>query len=188
ILQKSTKVDYRIKYNSFREITADLNLRRISREDARFLKKRQAELKAFERIKKKNLGNVFTGSDEVIIGAAPEGQFGVDSAAVLIEGTPAKTPRIRICICSTGQVFEFVTDEIVIGRDQSCDMVLNQPVLSRTHARVRRLSDDEYELEDLNSSNGTYTTSAGKNLVPGQKEIIRKGDIFRLSAITLQIC
>ena len=67
-------------------------------------------------------------------------------------------------------------------------MVLNQPALSRTHARVRRLSDDEYELEDLNSSNGTYTTSAGKNLVPGQKEIIRKGDIFRLSAITLQIC
>ena len=188
ILQKSTKEDYRIKYNSFREITDDLNLRRITREDTRFLKKRQAELKEFERIKKKNLSNVFTGSDEVIIGAAPEEQFGFESVAVLTEGTSAKGPRIRIRICSTGQVFEFAADEIVIGKDQTCDMVLNQPALSRTHARVRRLSDDEYELEDLNSSNGTYTTSAGKNLVPGQKEIIRKGDIFRLSAITLQIC
>ena len=139
-------------------------------------------------IKKKNLSNVFTGSDEVIIGAAPEEQFGFESVAVLTEGTPAKAPRIRIRICSTGQVFEFAADEIVIGRAQTCDMVLNQPILSRTHARVCRLSDDEYELEDLNSSNGTFTTSARKMLLPGQKETIRKGETFQVGNITLQIC
>lgn len=48
ILQKSMKEDYRIKYSSFGEITADLNLRRISMADARFLKKRQAKLKECE--------------------------------------------------------------------------------------------------------------------------------------------
>ena len=55
ILQKSTKEDHRIKYGSFKEIIADLNLRRISMGDARFLKKRQAKLKEYEAIKKNNL-------------------------------------------------------------------------------------------------------------------------------------
>lgn len=188
ILQKSTKEDHRIKYSVFREITADLNLRRISMGDARFLKKRKAKLKEYETIKKNNLSGVFTSSDSVVNKWNLEEQFGFESTVVLKDAALAKIPLIRIRICSTGQVLEFAKDEIVIGREQSCDMVLNQPVLSRFHAKVRRLSENEYVLEDMNASNGTCATSNGGRLQPGQKANVRKGEIILIANIELQIC
>lgn len=188
ILQKSTKEDHRIKYSVFREITADLNLRRISMGDAKFLKKRKAKLKEYETIKKNNLSGVFTSNDSVVSKWNLEEQFGFESTVVLKDAALAKIPLIRIRICSTGQVLEFAKDEIVIGREQSCDMVLNQPVLSRFHAKVRRLSEDEYVLEDMNASNGTCVTSNGGRLQPGQKANVRKGEIIMIANIELQIC
>lgn len=188
ILQKCTKEDHRIKYSTFREIAADLNLRRISLADARFLRKRQAKLKKYESIKKNNLSGVFTSDDSVISKGNLEEQFGFESTVVLTDEAPAKAPLIRIRICSTGQVLEFSKDEIVIGRGQACDMVLNQPALSRFHAKVHRLSDDEYVLEDMNVTNGTFTTSTSQKLEPGQKVNVRKGEIIQLAHIKLQIC
>ena len=67
-------------------------------------------------------------------------------------------------------------------------MVLNQPTISRFHAKVYRLSDDEYVLEDMNAHNGTFTTSTNQQLEPGQKVNIRKGEIIQLTYIKLQIC
>ena len=188
ILQKSTKEDQRIKYSSFREITVDLNLKRISMGDARFLKKRQAKIKEYEAIKKNNLSESFTCNDNVVSKGNLEEQFGFESTVVLTAETHTDSPLIRIRICSTGQVLEFAKDVIVIGRGQTCDMVLNQPALSRFHAKVYRMSDDEYLLEDMNASNGTYITSANQQIEPGQKANIRKGDIFQLAHIKMQIC
>lgn len=188
ILQKSTKEDRRIKYSSFRGIITDLNLKRISMRDARFLKKRQAKLREYETIKKNNLSGVFTSNDNAVSKGNLEEQFGFESTVVLTNETPANDPLIRIRICSTGQVLEFAKDAIVIGRGQTCDMVLNQPALSRFHAKVYRLSDDEYVLEDMNASNGTFTTSTNQQLEPGQKVNIRKGEIIQLAHIKLQIC
>jgi ABC-type multidrug transport system ATPase subunit/pSer/pThr/pTyr-binding forkhead associated (FHA) protein/ABC-type multidrug transport system permease subunit len=45
---------------------------------------------------------------------------------------------------------------IFIGRDQDCDLVLNNSNISRKHAKVERSSDGMYYVEDLNSTNGTY--------------------------------
>ena len=67
-------------------------------------------------------------------------------------------------------------------------MVLNQPAISRLHAKVYRLSDDEYVLEDMNAYNGTFTISTNQQLEPGQKVNIRKGEIIKLTHIKLQIC
>jgi len=44
---------------------------------------------------------------------------------------------------------------ILIGRLDSCDVVLDSPEVSRRHATLRKLG-DAYSIEDLNSSNGTY--------------------------------
>jgi ABC-type multidrug transport system ATPase subunit len=46
-------------------------------------------------------------------------------------------------------------DEIYIGRSESSDIQINQPMVSRNHARVFR-RDGRYFIEDLNSTNGTY--------------------------------
>ena len=188
ILQKSTKEDHRIKYSSFKEIIADLNLRRISMGDARFLKKRQVKLKEYETIKKNNLSIVFTSNDSMVDKGNLEEQFGFESTVVLTnDESPAISSLIRIRICSTGQVVEFAKNEITIGRGQACDMALNQPSLSRFHVKVYRISDDEYLVEDMNASNGTYITSTEEQLLPGEKVKVQKGAIIKLADIQLQI-
>lgn len=45
--------------------------------------------------------------------------------------------------------------EILIGREASCDFVLSDPVISSRHARLFFLQ-DQWWIEDLNSTNGTY--------------------------------
>jgi DNA-binding response OmpR family regulator len=46
-------------------------------------------------------------------------------------------------------------DEIVLGREPDCDIVLDNRQVSRQHALIRR-QDDSYFLEDLRSKNGTF--------------------------------
>lgn len=66
-------------------------------------------------------------------------------------------------------------------------MALNQPSLSRFHVKVYRISDDEYLVEDMNASNGTYITSTEEQLLPGEKVKVQKGAIIKLADIQLQI-
>ena len=53
------------------------------------------------------------------------------------------------------QIGEGVT---VIGRSPECDVQLAVENVSRMHARIR-YGDEEYYLEDLDSTNGTYVNS-----------------------------
>jgi pSer/pThr/pTyr-binding forkhead associated (FHA) protein len=45
---------------------------------------------------------------------------------------------------------------IKIGRDQSNDIIINEPRVSRNHAIITLLPDGRYELKDLGSTNGSY--------------------------------
>jgi S-DNA-T family DNA segregation ATPase FtsK/SpoIIIE len=45
--------------------------------------------------------------------------------------------------------------ETVIGRDATCDIVLNEPAASARHARIVRTAGGYFELQDLRSANGT---------------------------------
>jgi signal transduction histidine kinase len=55
-----------------------------------------------------------------------------------------------------GQVQRLEEDQaIVIGRDRSCQLCIDDPQISRQHARVLRHA-DSITIEDLNSSNGTF--------------------------------
>jgi ABC transport system ATP-binding/permease protein len=47
-------------------------------------------------------------------------------------------------------------ERTVLGRDASCDIVIEDLLVSRRHAELRRTSDGRYELEDLGSRNGTF--------------------------------
>lgn len=54
-----------------------------------------------------------------------------------------------------GDVYELVSEETLVGRQDSCDLVLPSNSVSRRHARVRRCGEDFY-VDDLGSRNGTF--------------------------------
>lgn len=46
-------------------------------------------------------------------------------------------------------------DELMIGRDDDCDLILYDNSVSRQHAAIRRI-DQGFEIQDLGSANGTF--------------------------------
>ena len=46
--------------------------------------------------------------------------------------------------------------EALIGRDPSCSIILQDPLVSRSHAELKRLPDGRYLLTDLASTHGTF--------------------------------
>lgn len=55
----------------------------------------------------------------------------------------------------TTHLIEFAGDRLTLGRDESSDVVLDDPNVSRFHAEVLRGSDGRIEMRDLTSRNGT---------------------------------
>lgn len=74
-----------------------------------------------------------------------------------------------------GKIYPIIKDEIVIGRDPNCEVLINDAEVSRHHASVR-LQGGGFMLEDLGSTNGT--------VVNGQKlagpHFLRPGEIITL--------
>jgi hypothetical protein len=56
----------------------------------------------------------------------------------------------------------FDKDEIILGREPDCHVILNDRQVSRHHARIR-CQGKEYILEDLDSTNGTFIRKAGED-------------------------
>jgi pSer/pThr/pTyr-binding forkhead associated (FHA) protein len=61
---------------------------------------------------------------------------------------------------------------VKIGRDNSNDIVINEPRISRNHAIVTDQGNGSYEIKDLGSTNGTFVNGervTQKIIVPGDK-------------------
>lgn len=54
-----------------------------------------------------------------------------------------------------GETFLLETISLTVGRDPVSDVVLNDPEVSRQHARFTQ-TDDGYQVQDLGSTNGTF--------------------------------
>jgi hypothetical protein len=54
-----------------------------------------------------------------------------------------------------GKIIQLTSDEVTLGRDIVNEIIVNDPEISRKHARFVRLGSG-YQLEDLGSTNGTY--------------------------------
>src|SRR5512138_922366 len=72
---------------------------------------------------------------------------------------------------SVGKVYPLDKGEMFVGRDLSNDIVINDPEISRRHARLF-LQGASYVLEDLGSTNGSFVN--GQRLVG--PNILRPGD------------
>lgn len=74
-----------------------------------------------------------------------------------------------------GKTYPLSQGQITVGRDASCDIVINDAEISRHHAKLTQQADG-YVLEDMGSTNGTF--------VDGQRlmgpHILRPGDLVLL--------
>ena len=67
-------------------------------------------------------------------------------------------------------------DNVMVGRDRTCTIVLQHPAVSRRHARIT-VAGQAPVLEDLQSANGTYVNNARVERV-----VLKPGDIVRFGA------
>jgi serine phosphatase RsbU (regulator of sigma subunit)/pSer/pThr/pTyr-binding forkhead associated (FHA) protein len=83
-----------------------------------------------------------------------------------------------------GDPFDFMLDRdsVTVGRSSTADLALQDPFLSRHHARLLR-RDDRLLVEDLGSRNGTFINDLA---VQGPTEV-RPGDVIRLSASSISL-
>lgn len=201
IIQKCAKLHGRTRYESFRQIREELNAPGIGVRDAVFLRQRRAKLEQYERARQENM-NRFTGGEEVEPRSDNlEEQFGLEATVTLSQSegpeapkpAAAEEPLITIMICETGQVLRFYKPEIVIGRGAECDVVLNQPMLSRRHAQIRRLDREHYKVRDLNTSNGiglaphNLALSISDKIQRDGSALVSRGEIIQIGGVKLQL-
>lgn len=55
-----------------------------------------------------------------------------------------------------GKIYPVETAELILGRDQTCHLVINDVEVSRKHARLTCQENGECFIEDLGSTNGTF--------------------------------
>lgn len=65
-----------------------------------------------------------------------------------------------------------------VGRAVRADFVLDAALVSRVHCRLVTNSDDRLEVEDLNSTNGTYVNERRV-----QRAMLAPGDILRVGRV-----
>lgn len=74
--------------------------------------------------------------------------------------------------------------EWLIGRNQSCDLVLTSPEVSRVHGRVV-YSEEAYYYVDVGSTSGSLLNSAP--VTANQRYLLRLGDLLQLGEILLYV-
>jgi hypothetical protein len=124
----------------------------------------------------------------------PSSEFG---AAVMLTATPATQPppsdHPRLTVAASGKYFDIGGRiELVIGRVDPVSQIFpeidltthggDEGGVSRKHCRIT-LAGDQFFVEDLNSSNGTWIGTT--RLPPGVRTALNNGDQLRLGKLLL---
>jgi pSer/pThr/pTyr-binding forkhead associated (FHA) protein len=90
-----------------------------------------------------------------------------------------RLPPILITL-TDGSHHRFTSPEILIGRDPACELVLDNPTVSNSHARLA-YHHGHWWLEDLHSTNGTFLNGE-MVLAP---LVVTGGDLARCGQVEL---
>jgi predicted component of type VI protein secretion system len=82
---------------------------------------------------------------------------------------------------ASGSPIEITRDEVVVGRDPACDVVLPDGSVSRRHARILRRGPG-WAVVDQGSANGTFLDS--KRVA---EEVLRQGQEVRFGALSFRV-
>jgi pSer/pThr/pTyr-binding forkhead associated (FHA) protein len=44
----------------------------------------------------------------------------------------------------------------IVGRDETCDIIINDPLISKKHCKITLTDEGHYHIEDMDSTNSTY--------------------------------
>lgn len=92
-------------------------------------------------------------------------------------------PQILLSVISENPVSQaFSLDEIIIGREPSCDFQIPDQTVSSKHARIF-YSLDQWWVEDIGSSNGSYLNE----ILVSTSAVLTIGDQLRLGKVTINI-
>ena len=75
-----------------------------------------------------------------------------------------------------GQNLDLTAPEVSIGRDEENTIVLNHASVSRKHCKIRK-TNEGYEIEDLESKNGTFL-----NGIPRHADVLQHGTEIRIGS------
>lgn len=126
----------------------------------------------------------FGMQSEEIGAVAEETRYSDTEKAGESEGTVyvdlASEEKLRKLENENGRViYEFRDDSCIIGtKSEDADLVMDETGISRMHARIFS-RDNDYFLEDLNSTNGTFKN--GLKLKPYEQKKLSRGDEIRLA-------
>lgn len=101
-------------------------------------------------------------------GRSPYGQL------VVVRGGPSGVPA--------GKAFPLGPSNILGRSMENCEIALNDSFLSSQHARME-LRNDEWVLEDLNSTNGTFLNE----MEVRDATTVEQGDIVRIGRVELKL-
>lgn len=112
---------------------------------------------------------------------APETGAGAEQSSPspdteVIESEPAEL--VVVSSNFAGQDFPLDREEMVIGRGENCDIIIDHRSVSNTHAKIIRESADTYKIVDLNSRNGVKVSGEEYKSVH-----LERGDIIELGHV-----
>ena len=90
--------------------------------------------------------------------------------------SPRSPPRNRAEARPPAASFPLSANALRIGRDPESDVVVDDVLVSRRHAEIRRLGDGRYEAVDLESHNGTFVNGRRiKRVVLDELDVVGVG-------------
>lgn len=93
------------------------------------------------------------------------------------------TPKLMVIMGhEPGRTFLLKPGEFQLGRESSCQFILNDPSVSRLHARLVRSENSSCTIEDLGSRNGTFIN----DLRIEEPTILEHGDVIRVGNVLIK--
>lgn len=203
VIQKCVKENGKAQYADFSQIKNDLLSSKLSLKDSMFLSARSKKLDKYDAVTAARSQQFTSGKPlppqpkYAPIHASLEEEFGFERTVVLSAQSDEPmveenkgTPTMQILVCSTGQIMDFFKDTIIIGRGDHCDLSWTQPLVSRLHASLSKISADTYTVTDYGASNGTYvfrTEQQSERLVARVPTEVPAGTIIGIADIKIKV-